>query len=106
MKDEITKAIESSGRDIRINGKRGKAVIYPERYAENFSGGIVRNHNGIKDPHRSFIIAQSGLLDDAVIGDIVREGTNEYYVLWTDDIKTKFGCYTKACIRKCERGEV
>ena len=105
MKNRITAAIESLGTDIRINGKKGKAVFSTKRYAENFSGGTVRNYNGMKDPHRVFIYANTELLGDAVIGDIVRDGSNEYYVLWVDDIRSKYGGYSKAFLRKFEDAE-
>lgn len=105
MKNIIAAAIDSLGTDITIKGKSGRAVICSKRYAENFSGGTVRNHNGLSDPHRAFIYAGRDLFKGASRGDIVRSGTNEYYILWVDEVDSKFGGYSKACIRKCEEAE-
>ncbi len=101
----IHKAIQKLGTEIHINGKIGMAVIYPVRYTQKENGGEKTTSCGISDPHRYFCYTDAELMSGSEYGDIVTDSENEYYVLWTDEVKSRFGNYAKACMRKVERSE-
>lgn len=99
----IAKVIERLGMEITVNGHRGMAVLYPVRYTRKENGGVEAVAFGRSNPHHFFCFAGVDLMQGVDYGDIVRENGNEYYVLWTDEIRNRLGSYTKTCMRKIER---
>ncbi len=104
MKEMTNKWLYKLGTEIEANGRKGMAVIYPIRYTQKESGGTDFGFGGRCDPHKYFMYSSTDIMKDMEYGHIVRCGTDEYYVLWKDELYSKFGSYTKTCLRKVEGG--
>lgn len=105
MTKKIHMAIDKIGTDIIVNGIKGRGIMYPTRFSQRTNGGVTSTSYGRADPHRYFLYCKADLMKNVHYGNIVSDGENEYYILWTDEVKSKFGDYTKACVRKADRGE-
>lgn len=105
MNGLIDKAIKRLGTDCYINGKSGYAVIFPERYTQRIIGGVEISSHGRADPKKYFIYCNIGLGHGVRYGDIVSDNENAYYILWSDEVKSKFGDYVKICARMVKRGD-
>ncbi len=106
MEKLINKAVKKLGRICYIKGRKGYAVIIPARYSRKIKGGVDISVFGRGDPEKYYIYCDAELADGVHYGDIVSDTKNEYYILWTDEIKSTFGDYSKLCARKTERGGV
>ncbi len=104
VSENIKRAIEKIGREVTIvtaaETKKGTAVIYPIRYEQNMSGGIILSDEGRTDPERYMMFADSRLLKGACYGDTVLDEKQQFTVLWVDEYECRVGNYMKACLRK------
>ena len=105
MKNFINKAIEKLGGVCFINNKRGYAVIFPERYAQKINGGVNISPNGRGDSEKYIIYCNIEVGVGVQYGNIVSDTENAYYILWSDEVKSKYGDYVKICARKIKRGD-
>ena len=105
MKKLIDKAIESLGKVCYIKNKKGCAVIFPVRYSQRINGGVDISPHGRGDPEKYFIYCNFEIGNGVQYGDIVSDTENAYYILWSDEVKSKYGDYVKICARKIKRGD-
>ncbi len=105
MRELVDKAIRKIGRVCCINGKTGYAVIFPERYFQRINGGVDISPHGRGDPKKYFIYCNIELGHEVQYGNIVSDSENAYYILWSDEVKSRYGDYVKICARKVKRGE-
>ena len=82
----------------------GAGVIISSRDRHKSDGGIAHKGNALSDPYRYYIYCVPELMKNAVRGDTVSDGENEYYVLWKDEYKSRWGDYIRACVRQVRPG--
>ena len=99
MRTIISKVIDKYGVRMRLKSSENppvfKGIIIPARNLQKSGGGIGHSSCLIADPHQYYIYAPAEFLTKAARGDIISDGKNEYYILWTDEYKSCCGNYTK-----------
>ncbi len=100
--NRIKKIIDQLGKKVQINGHNAVAVIYPIRKSKVSGGGIGSSDSGRVDPHLYILFTDSSLPVGTGYGNVVRDEEYEYYILWTDEWKSRAGDYTRICMRKSE----
>ena len=77
----------------------------PVRYSYKTDGGVESLPDGRGDPEKYFIYCNAESARDIHYGNIVSGSENAYYVLWSDEVKSRYGDYVKICARKIKRGD-
>lgn len=105
MNISLIKAIRKNGIQLTVtkgeNRITGRGIIVPFRNVRKSDGGISHDGSVRTDPHRCYIYTESDILKDTVRGDTVSDGQNEYYILWTDEYRSRYGNYIKAAAKIC-----
>ncbi len=106
---EISKAIGSIGSAVTVESsmglKNGRAVISPMRYYKNRWGDVGHEPEGRTEPRRFAMFCSNGLLKDSGYGSVVYQGRDKYVLIWKDEMSSRVGSYTKACLRKVTEEE-
>ena len=87
------------------NVMSGTGVVIPYRNMQKSDGEVTHYGTSRSEPQKYYIYAESRFLKNAVRGDTVSDGKNEYYILWTDEYRSRYGNYVRAAVRACRKNK-
>lgn len=84
----------------RDNTAAGTGILLPVRSRKSSDGGISHKGTFRFEPQKYMLYTSRSFLENTVRGDTVSDGENEYYILWKDIYKSRWGDYCAACVKK------